>query len=103
MRRQYTKSLHNDLEVSDISSAIKPIVPSLLVGLKRSSVPESMMGLPSPSHSNMGSFGPKTRTRSRCPSKVAFPGPGHYENRYAMITTARLSARSSLRHSSTNT
>ena len=89
MRRQFTKSLYNDL--GGVETVVSPLSTARQQSIKRGtpfrpkSVPESMMGMASPSHSTKGSFGPKTRTCSRCPIRPVFPGPGHYQNKYAMV------------------
>jgi hypothetical protein len=94
MRRQFTKSLYSDLGGESASVPMTPlssgrrciqVARTSRPTIRPRSVPESMMGMKSPSHSNKGSFGPKTRTSSRCPTRVVFPGPGHYENKYAMV------------------
>ena len=49
-----------------------------------SMVPEMMMGLPSPSHSKLGSFGSARKSVSR-KKEYRTPGPGQYELKYAIL------------------
>jgi hypothetical protein len=48
-------------------------------------VPEMMMGLASPSHSKLGSFGSARKSVSR-KKEYRTPGPGQYELKYATVT-----------------
>ena len=83
--KKFTKSS------SSVESALADVVVTARPATTRESkramgpVVESMMGLSSPSQSMKGSFGPKRRTRSRCPNTAVLPGPGHYNNRYHML------------------
>jgi hypothetical protein len=93
--KQFTKSSGIDISprLPPLVSAVVPESPNSkrsarsVVSTARpfTAVPDSLMGMASPSHSVKGSFGPKTRTRSRCPMKTSFPGPGHYAVRYATV------------------